>query len=281
MTQWEVVARRAVCVSSLIVFVVAATAMADGSATFGTESDQYWDTPSQAGTSSGRSYSPTPRRLAAPRMSVRPQERDGVAAGIPAPHAIPAPRPMLAVDVDETLSVTDYNSVLWGIGKDDSKPLPGAQAALNRLAHSFEIIYVTARSRSMKDTTEAWLSRHGFPNGRVVTSPTVGDFIFQGDFKRKVIEKLRRENPNLVVGIGDKVKDGQAYRASRMISVIVNPWRGQKYHADDVVCRDWSAVAEFFQANHEVLSNPRTLNESLSRGRVGLNQLSEAQRSQG
>jgi hypothetical protein len=166
---------------------------------------------------------------------------------------------MIAVDVDETLCVTDYNSLLWGIGKDDSRPLPEAQATLSRLAGSFDIIYVTARPRSLADATEQWLSKHSFPTGRIVTSPTLGDFILQSDFKRNVFRQLRLEYPNMLIGIGDKVKDAEAYRVNGMVPVIVNPWRGHAYHANDIICRDWSAVRAFFDANRATLSDPQRL----------------------
>ena len=43
-----------------------------------------------------------------------------------------ANRPVIAVDIDETLSKTDYTGLLWGIGGDNITPLPGAQATLRR-----------------------------------------------------------------------------------------------------------------------------------------------------
>lgn len=212
-----------------------------------------------------RVASPTPERLLIPDMSAR----------LMSPTRS-VERPVLAVDIDETLSVTDYQNLMWGIGKDDGMPLPGSQAAMNRLAATFDIVYVTARSRSMKNKTERWLSQHGFPEGRIVTSPTVGDFLFQGNFKEKIIRKLRQEYPNMVAGIGDKAKDGKAYRKGGMVSVIVNPWPSHTYHADDVVLRDWAAVADFFQANHAVLSNPRLLRERLDAGRPAMDASGEA-----
>ncbi len=175
------------------------------------------------------------------------------------------PRPVLAVDVDETLCITDYTSLLWGIGKDKTKPLPGAQATMRSLAAKFDVIYVTARSRSLADKTRAWLNKFGFPSGRIVTSPTLGDFIFQSDFKRKAMASLKREYPNMVAGIGDKAKDAEAYRAVGIVPVIVNPWRNQKYRPDDNVCKNWSAVAAFFEANDSRLIDRlanRTVNSS-------------------
>lgn len=182
-------------------------------------------------------------------------------------------RPMIAVDIDETLSVTDYNSLIWGIGKDDSTPLEGAVVALRRLSESYELIYVTARSRSLAGKTERWLNRFGFPKGRLVTSPTLGDFIFQSGYKRRVLSRLRSEYPNLVVGIGDKASDAKAYRACGMLPVIVNPWPRQRYRADDVVLRDWAAVSAFFETNHELLSDAEGMNRSLKQSRGPLYKL--------
>ena len=172
------------------------------------------------------------------------------------------------MDVDETLCVTDYTSLVWGIGKDDSKPLPEAQATLQRLHGSFDIMYVTARSRSLERETRQWLSKHNFPAGRIVTSRTVGEFILQSNFKRKAFRKLRREYPNMVIGIGDKAKDGEAYRDNGMLAVIVNPWPDHDYHRDDIICRDWPAVQTFFDANRPTLSDPQRLSRQVDRGQM-------------
>lgn len=205
-------------------------------------------------------FTPRPARLAVPETSLRP-----------AGPSVSSERAVLAVDIDETLTKTDYQYLLWGIGTDDTLPLPGSQATLSRLAATFDIVYVTARSRSLKGKTERWLARHEFPQGRLVTSFTLGGFIFQGEYKRDVIRQLRREYPNMLAGIGDKPKDGMAYRRSSMVSLIVNPWPQQEYHEDDIVLRDWAAVSRFFEANHDVLSNPRLARKVLNGGGPGLN----------
>jgi hypothetical protein len=203
-----------------------------------------------AQTSAGRAHAP----IAAALAKVQP--------------AIPVARPVIALDIDETLCITDYSYLLWGIGSDDSAPLPGAQAALTHLAVSFDLVYVTARSRSLSGKTKRWLERYGFPKGRLVMSPTVGDFIFQSGFKRRALSRLKSEYPNLVVGIGDKAADAKAYRASGMFPVVVNPWPRQKYRADDVILSDWTAVSAFFEENLDVLSDPDRMNGSLGPGRV-------------
>jgi phosphoglycolate phosphatase-like HAD superfamily hydrolase len=195
---------------------------------------------------------------------------DTLAALDAVPAAIRRERPVVAVDIDETLCETDYTNLLWGIGRDETTPLPGARAALSELSRDYDLLYVTARSKSLAGKTTSWLKRHGFPEGRLITSPTLGDFIFQSGFKRAALRQLRREYPNLVVGIGDKAADAEAYRANRMVPVVVHPWAHHRYHADDVVLRDWSAVAGFFRDNRAVLRDPRRLNDALGRGPVDL-----------
>src|SRR5207237_1686780 len=71
-----------------------------------------------------------PRRQHSPDRSV-PTDTATVASPAPPrvgiPQALekdsqPAARTTIAVDIDETLCVTDYTCVLWGIGRDNSTP---------------------------------------------------------------------------------------------------------------------------------------------------------------
>ena len=173
-------------------------------------------------------------------------------------------RSMIAVDIDETISQTDYSAVLWGVGKDKSKPLPHAQAALQRLSKRFDILYVTARPRSIRSKTQQWLDRYDFPKGRLVTSAKLNEFVFQSNYKRSVLGRLRREYPNLVIGIGDKASDAKAYRGARMLPIVVHPWPTHKYRTDDVVLQNWQAVLDYFGANMAFLSNPQQMNHWLN-----------------
>ncbi len=172
-------------------------------------------------------------------------------------------RPIVVVDIDETLSITDYNSVLMGVGGDDSQPLPFAREGMRRLAANFDIIYLTARPQSSANATQRWLRSHGFPEGPLFTAPNVGDFLLQTSFKRQALAKIRSHWPQLLIGIGDKPTDADAYRSNGMLALVVNPWRDRTYRDDELIFRDWSSLDAFFQKNHATLSHTEKLRRAV------------------
>ena len=181
-------------------------------------------------------HHPTGRGLPLETALVQPLQT--VSTSVPANHE----RITLVVDIDETLCVTDYNSVLWGIGSDDSRPLAGCVTVMRELASDYDILYLTARPDSVRGKTQRWLASKGFPQGRIVTSPTVGDFILQSDFKKNMLRRIGGGQKGMLIGIGDKAADGEAYRTNRMLSVVVNPWSTHRYHRNDVVLTNWPAL---------------------------------------
>ena len=224
------------------------------------------------------SYSPTrvatqsPNRAASPASgrSVRvvpAAVRTGGSAR-PSSRSQATGRTTIVVDIDETLCLADYNNLLWGIGSDGTSALPGAQAALSDISTNYDIIYLTARSRSLVDKTQNWLMANGFPDAPIYTAPQLADFIFQSYFKRKAVGGICSRHENVMIGIGDKVKDAEAYRTHGLLPVVVNPWRGQRYSDQDIVLQDWSAVADFFRTRHAVLSDPGRLRDALASGRA-------------
>lgn len=218
-------------------------------------------------------YSPSPTAL--PRVLPTPAAEDSIGptptrsaapsgrAATPATH-----RTTIVVDIDETLCITDYNCVLWGIGSDDSRPLAHAAQTLNELARSYDIVYLTARPTSVAHRSQAWLARHGFPKGQLVGSPTIGDFLGQTGFKKKALARLQRERKGLLIGIGDKPTDAEAYRENGMLALIVNPWEGKRYHPHDLIFQDWRGIARFFEANEGVLIDPLKLASGIRTGEL-------------
>lgn len=235
--------------------------------------------PGCGGSSSSPSYSPTRVATHGPRSEAPRRESGSSVRVVPAAvqtggsvraasRSRAVGRTTVVVDIDETLCIADYNNLLWGIGSDGTTVLPGAQAALADMAANYDIIYLTARSRSLVDKTQNWLMANGFPDAPIYTAPQLADFIFQSDFKRKALGGICSRHENVMIGIGDKVKDAEAYRTHGLLPVVVNPWPGQRYSEQDVVLQDWSAVADFFRTRHSVLSNPDRLRDALASGRA-------------
>lgn len=205
------------------------------------------------------------REEAASSLAPRPIETPEPTIDRPTPS-----RTTLVVDIDETLCVTDYNSVLWGLGRDDSTPLPGAVSAMSRLAREYNIVYLTARPKSCENRTRRWLTSRGFPDGPLITSPTVGDFIGQTGFKKSMLARLQRQYGQMLIGIGDKPTDAEAYRQNGMLPVIVNPWRDRRYQNQEIIIQDWSGVLAFFERNRDVLTDSRRLADGLQRRSLAL-----------
>ena len=173
------------------------------------------------------------------------------------------PETTLVVDIDETLCVTDYNSVLWGVGRDDSRPLPNAPEVLRRLSQDYRIVYLTARPTSTRSRTQRWLAREGFPAGDIITSASALELISQTRFKEKMLGKMHRSYSNMLIGIGDKPTDADAYRRTGLLPVVVNPWRDRHYRPGELIMKDWRQLGEFFERNRDVLTDRPLLAESI------------------
>ncbi|UCG32221.1 MAG: hypothetical protein JSU68_11200 [Phycisphaerales bacterium] len=170
-------------------------------------------------------------------------------------------RTIIAVDVDNTLAETEYKELILEDEDDESDPLKRSRKVLNRLAEEYQILYLTARPRFLLDKTREWLDEEDFPPGPVVTAKGIRQAARPEEFKRKSLEKLRDDWPNLLIGIGDKASDAEAYGANKMLAVIVGKDLEPGIGPHAVVLRDWKRVDWFFEANRAVLSNPEELKD--------------------
>ena len=170
-------------------------------------------------------------------------------------------RTIIALDVDNTLAETEYKELILEDEDEESDPVKSSRKVLGRLAEEYQILYLTARPRFLLEKTREWLDEEHFPPGPVVTAKGIRQAASPGEFKRESLDNLRDGWPNLLIGIGDKASDAEAYGANKMLAVIVDkaPEAGIGHHS--VVLRDWKSVGRFFESNHGVLSDPEELKE--------------------
>jgi hypothetical protein len=171
---------------------------------------------------------------------------------------------IIAVDIDHTIARTDYKDLLRMNSADESEPVEQSAETLNMLARDFHIVYLTGRPRFLIDKTRVWLRERGYPAGPVITSVRVRDMANPGAFKMRKLSVLRKSWPNLLIGIGNRAADAEAYGANDMLSVVVpsNPGVSAGLHA--VVLLNWKAVDAFFAANREVLADAARLKEAIA-----------------
>jgi hypothetical protein len=183
----------------------------------------------------------------------------------------PANRVGLAVDIDHTISQTDYRRLIVKERVAVSPPIPGARETLNELADKYNILYLTGRPRFLIEKTRGWLEHYSFPPGPVMAAPRFRDALLQLRFKQRTLHGLREQWPDLLIGIGNRTSDIEAYASNQMLPVIVYSGGEEKHYSDAVVLQDWQFVRRFFEANARVLTNPRDL-EKVIQGQVMIEQ---------
>ena len=122
------------------------------------------------------------------------------------------------VDLDKTLVASGFHRVLLGSG---AEPMAGSGVVLARLARTHTVVYLTHRPDFLGPTSKAWLDRHGYPLGPVLTSTLGGLIEGSGPYKTRRLADLAKNFKNLKVGIGDKVSDARAYADLGLTSILI------------------------------------------------------------
>jgi uncharacterized membrane protein YkoI len=205
-------------------------------------------------------------RLKDERLALAPPA--GSADGLAAEAAQPAVRSKeqnrvaIVLDIDETLSVTDYYRLAFRIGaRDDSYLHRGSKEVLRELARDFDLIYLTARPQWLFHETRQWLRRQELPPGLVLTTARFQDVIWPGPFKARAIATLRATMPLMLIGIGDRSTDATAYAVNGMLVLIVNAGPFERFEPQTQVFESWTQVGQFVREHRDVLRNPQRLRE--------------------
>lgn len=168
----------------------------------------------------------------------------------------------IAVDIDNTISRTDYEELVFDENEDDSHPIKSARKTLRALSADFQILYLTARPRFLFDKTRQWLDENEFPPGPLVVAPGLRAAMRPEAYKRDALKRYRDDWPNILIGIGDKPSDAKAYGENRMLTLIVTDKEKSRSYGRHAVCfRKWKEVDAFFKANKERLADPKRLKD--------------------
>lgn len=174
-------------------------------------------------------------------------------------------RTAIVCDIDETVSQTDYGSLLSGEMTDmGSAPFPHSAEVLHELAGRFDLIYLTARPGSLRDKTHAWLEEHGFPHAPLITAPSVREVVLAQGFKARMIERLQQQVGTLAIGIGNANTDSEAYAQRGLLTLIINDRDDDRFRAHAVILRNWDQVRAFFEANRAALEDPASLRAAIA-----------------
>lgn len=170
-----------------------------------------------------------------------------------------AEKTIVAVDIDETISDTDYSDLFLADFDKVSPPIPGSPEVMRALARDYHILYFSARPQFLTQKTQQWLRDNRFPPGPVVHASSFEACLKQEQYKREMLTRLRRQLPNILVGIGDKRLDDNVFRDNGMLSLIVDSRPSRGYSEQSVIHEDWQGLGQFFRTHQELLCSPRQL----------------------
>lgn len=173
-------------------------------------------------------------------------------------------RVIVVVDIDDTISRTDFDDVIFDETDEDSRPLADAPRVLRTIADDFHVVYLTARPVFLLDKTRGWLRRNEFPDGPVLVSHRKRDLIRQGAYKRRALKRLRETWPAMLVGIGDRKGDAEAYGANGMLTLILNPGEDDDFGGHALRMANWRAIEALFKVNRGLLMSPEHLRDVIA-----------------
>jgi len=168
-------------------------------------------------------------------------------------------RTAVAIDVDETISATDYGSLFLTDLDYESPHIEYSPTAVQAMAAHYGIVYLSARPRWLHEKTRVWLEVHGLPPGPILHASRFEACWKQEEYKRAMLADFKREFPNLLVGVGDKDVDERAYGDNHMLTVILQQGPATTYREHCVVLPGWRKIESFFTANRESLADANRL----------------------
>lgn len=154
----------------------------------------------------------------------------------------PAGKPVIVVDVDETILDSRYVDMVVRI-EDPSPPIEHSREAVRRLSEHFGIVYFSTRPRLFRNMTLKWLREHDYPVAPTYHTDKLAAVFRQREERTEGLDRLQKAGINIVAGIGDKGADEGAFVAHKIPCIIVR--RGYWKSSDEtVVVKDWSTIAD-------------------------------------
>jgi hypothetical protein len=123
----------------------------------------------------------------------------------------------VVIDLDHTVVDSSFIYVLLG----SADPMPGSVDGVKKIAENYSVIYLTHRPDLLTHRSKIWLREHGYPLGVLLVSPFKQSLGGSGEFKSSMLADVRIKFPNILVGIGDKISDAQAYVENGMEAYLI------------------------------------------------------------
>ena len=150
-------------------------------------------------------------------------------------------KPILICDIDHT--VCDTKILLFLLNQDIKIPaVKNSSEVLNRVAEKYDIIYVTHRDNAFIHKTKFWLDLFNYPAGPIFFW-NFGKYTFNNEkYKQRIIKNLKKQFPNISVGIGDKTGDAIAYIKNGLKSILITDEKHHGLPEDVIQTKNWNKI---------------------------------------
>ena len=143
----------------------------------------------------------------------------------------------IILDIDKTLAATSVKDVFAGRFRLALPLDVDTVRVVNRLARDYDLFIVTSRPRTQAAAVLEWLARNGFPRVPTFFYDPRTDAIRPAVAKRKIIQELKRRNPLIAIGIGDRESDLESYMHDGLLAIGISHDEKGAFTA-----RSWSEV---------------------------------------
>jgi hypothetical protein len=150
--------------------------------------------------------------------------------------------PVIVIDIDHTIADVSPQGFIFR-KVQNVRPVLGSREALDELAPSMQIVYLTARDHIFTRKTKLWLRAAEFPEAPVYLRK--GTRFWSHNPREHKIERLkdlRPRFPNIAWGVGDKPGDVAAYQAHGIRPILLAPARPPEVAPDVPSYADWKAI---------------------------------------
>lgn len=174
----------------------------------------------------------------------------------------------IIIDIDGTVSRTDSWDVAVSKKSKKSRPIDQSPRVVQKLAATYNVVFLTARPRFLLAKTRQWIKDHGYPDAPLYIAPGLRKAMDPGQFKREALAMARPHFPDLLIGIGDLETDAYAYGANGMLTLIVGQEPDDDFGNHALLLQNWEMLGRFFEANSELLHDPQRLRRTIEQGGI-------------
>jgi hypothetical protein len=141
---------------------------------------------------------------------------------LPAPFFLavpPSDRPVILVNVDGTVSTATNIGMFRGTANDQIAVVDGARAMLATLATSYQLVYLTDLDQTFATKFKDWMHLRELPTAPIMFWELFERSLSHATYMEQLVTKLKRDFPQVSIGIGPLTADVLAYRAQGLAAI--------------------------------------------------------------